>query len=167
MISHRFARLLVLLTVVCAAALLEAKRNPADYPLRLHIYETHWNHNSFGYHAYGRANLFDEKGVPHGVEFTYECEDHLMASSGDEAYPAKWKKPGLSVEAIFGEIGQKPDQFHACEFKLSMKSFVFFRHNGILGTESPQEFMAKHPQQIPPSGAAASTDVPVSGNPHD
>jgi hypothetical protein len=162
----RFALLLAVIAVVCAPAVLLAKRNLSDYPLRMHIYQTNWNHNGWGYHAYGRANLFDEQGVPHGVEYTYDCEDHLMASNSNEAYPAKWKKQGQSVEVIFGEIGQKPDQFHACEFKLALKSYVFYRHNGGLDTETAQEFMAKHSNQAPSVGAATSADVPVSANPH-
>jgi len=113
----------------------------------------------------GRANLFDEHGAPHGVEYTYDCSDHLMASNGNEGYPAKWKKSGQSIEVIFGEIGQKPDEFHACDFKLAMKPFVFYRHNGGLDTESAQDFVAKNSNEAPPTGAAASTDVPVSANP--
>ncbi|HEY1766333.1 MAG TPA: hypothetical protein VGG26_01685 [Terracidiphilus sp.] len=164
--SSRFALLLLIVAVLCVPALLPAKRSLSDYPLRVHIYQTHWNHNGWGYHAFGRANVFDEHGVPHGAEFTYDCADHLMASSANEAYPAKWKKQDQSVEVIFGEIGQKPDQFHACEFKLALKPFVFYRHNGGLDTESAQEFTAKHANQAPQSGAATPADVPVSANPH-
>jgi hypothetical protein len=163
--DKRFALLLGFIAVVCVPAVLVAKRSLSDYPLRLHIYQTNWNHNGFGYHALGRGNLFDEQGQPHGVEYTYDCEDHLMASSGNEAYPARWKKPGQSLEVVFGEIGQKPDEFHACEFKVAVKSFVFYRHDGNLDTESPQDFMAKHAKQAPPTGPTTPSDVPVSANP--
>lgn len=163
--NNRFALVLAFLAVLCAPTVLMAKRKLSDYPLRLHIYQTSWSHNAYGYHAFGRANLFDENGAPHGVEYTYDCADHLMASNGNEAYPAKWKKSGQSVEVIFGEIGQKPDDFHACDFKLAMKSFVFYRRNGGLDTESASDFMAKNSNQAPPTGAAAATDVPVSANP--
>jgi hypothetical protein len=159
----RYALLLVFTAVLCAPVVLLARRAVSDYPLRLHIYQTHWNHNNFGYHAFGRANLFDEHGAPHGVEYTYDCGDHLMASSGNEAYPARWKKPGQSMEVIFGEIGQKPDEYHSCDFKIAIKSYVFFRHQGDVDTESPEEFMAKHANQGPSAGA---NDVPVSANPH-
>lgn len=89
-----------------------------------------------------------------------------MASSGNEAYPAKWKKPGQSIEVIFGEIGQKPDHYHTCEFKVAMKSFVFYGHNGGLDTETAQEFIAKHSNQAPGAGPATAADVPVSANTH-
>jgi len=139
----------------------------SDYTLRLHIYGTNWNHNATGYHGFGRANLFDEQGVPHGVEFTYDCGDHLMASNANEAYPARWKKPDRELEVIFGEIGAKPDQFHDCDFKVAEKSFVFFRRQGEVATESAQDFMTNHKSQIPTVGAAAPGDVPVSANPHN
>ncbi len=160
-----FLFLVTVLVLVCVPAILLAKRSLSDYPMRLHIYQTNWSHNGSGYHGYGRANLFDEQGAPHGVEYTYDCDDHLMASNGNEAYPAKWKKQGQSVEVIFGEIGQKPDQFHACDFKVALKSFVFFRHNGELDTGTPEELLAKHSNQTPSTGPAAATDVPVSANP--
>ena len=152
---------------LCVPSMVEAKRNIADYTRRVHVYGTNWNHNGTGYHAFGRANLFDEQGVPHGVEFTYDCADHLMGSSGNEAYPAKWKKPGLSIEVVFGEIGQRPDEFHECEFKVAMKSYVFYSHDHDVTTESAQEFLAKHKSQTPSIGAASPADVPVSANPHN
>jgi hypothetical protein len=162
---NKIAALLIVLAVVCAPAVLFAKRSVSDYLLRLHIYQTNWTHNGWGYHAYGRANLFDEKGVPHGVEFTYDCADHLMGSNANEAYPAKWKKQDQSIEVIFGEIGQKPDEFQACVFKIAMKPFVFYRHDGNLETGTAEEFMTKHANQAPPTGPAAAPDVPVSANP--
>jgi hypothetical protein len=151
---------------LCVPTLVEAKRNIADYALRVHIYGTNWNHNSWGYHAFGRANLFDEQGVPHGVEFTYDCADHLMGSSGNESYPAKWKKPGQSIEVVFGEIGSNPDSFQACEFKVAMKAYVFYSHDHGISTETPDEFLAKHQSQTPAVGPAIPQDVPVSANPH-
>ncbi len=168
MSRHRLTTtMVVLMLFLCVPTLVEAKRNIADYALRVHIYGTNWNHNGWGYHAFGRANLFDEQGVPHGVEFTYDCADHLMGSSGNEAYPAKWKKPGQSIEVVFGEIGSNPDSFQACEFKVAMKNYVFYSAQHEVSTESAQEFMAKHKSQTPTTGAASPADVPVSANPHN
>jgi hypothetical protein len=164
--ASRFAAPL-LAVLLCVPASLLAKKSISDYSMRVHIYETHWNHNSWGFHAFGRANLFDEQGVPHGVEFTYDCADHLMASSANEAYPAKWMKQGQSIDVVFGEIGAKPDSFHDCEFKIAEKQYVYFHNHGELGTESAQEFMAKHKDQAPTVGAATPADIPVSANPHN
>lgn len=149
---------------LCVPATLLAKKSLSDYQMRIHIYQTRWNHNRFGYHAFGRANLFDEKGVPHGVEYTYDCADHLMASTGREAYPAKWKKQGQTIDVVFGEIGAKAGQFHDCEFKIAEKQFVYYGSRGGLGTESAQDFMAKQQNQTPTIGAATQADVPVAAN---
>ena len=157
----------ILIVLLCVPLAVLAKKNLADYQMRLHIYETHWNQDRLGFHAFGRANLFDEQGTPRGVEFTYDCSDHLMASSGNEAYPAKWKKQGQSIDVIFGEIGANPDSFHDCEFKVAEKQYVFFGGRGGLGTESPQEFMANHQKQAPAAGAATQADVPVTAKPHN
>ena len=100
------------------------------------------------------------------MEFTYDCADHLMASSGNEAYPAKWKKPGQSIDVIFGEIGANPDSFHDCEFKVAEKQYVF-AGRGELGTEPADEFMAKHHSEAPATGAATQADVPVTGRAHN
>lgn len=130
-------------SVFCVPATLLAKKSLSDYQMRIHICQTIWNHNRYGYHAFGRANRFDEKGVPHGVEYTYDCADQLMASTGREAYPAKWKKQGQTLDVVFGEIGAKAGQFRDCEFKIAEKQFVYYGSRGGLGTESAQAFMAK------------------------
>jgi hypothetical protein len=90
-----------------------------------------------------------------------------MGSSGNEAYPAKWKKPNQSIEVVFGEIGQKPDEFHACEVKVAMKAYVFYSHDHEVTTESAQDFMARRKGQTPTAGPANPDDVPVSANPHN
>lgn len=164
--TTRFLRpLAVLAVLLCVPVALLAKTNLADYNLRLHIYDNHWNQDRFGYHAFGQANLFDEQGQPHGLEFTYDCGYHLMASSHNEAYPARWKKPGQVIEVLFGEIGAAPGTYHSCEFKISEKAFVYFRGNGGVGTESAQEFLQKHPGQVPATGPGAP-DVPGAANQH-
>jgi hypothetical protein len=160
------ASLAAIALILCVPSLVEGKRLLSDYTLRLHIYGSNWMHNSMGYHGFGRANLFDEQGVPHGVEFTYDCDDHLMGSSGNEAYPARWKKPGREVEVIFGEIGAKSDQFQACDFKIALKTYVFYSHAHDITTETAQDFMANHKSQTPTVGAPTADDIPVSANPH-
>lgn len=167
--DRRFSPLLAVLAVfLCVPVLMGSKKNLADYNLRLHLYDSHWTRDRGSYHAFGRANLFDENGTPHAVDYTYDCEDHLMAQPGNEAYPAKWKKPSQSIDVIFGEIGQKPDDFHDCEFKVAQKSFAYYRGSGGLNTESPQDFLAKHAGQAPPQGPLTTDDIPrsASANPY-
>lgn len=114
----------------------------------------------------GVPTFFDENGLPHAADYLYDCEDHLMAEPGNEAYPAKWKKPSQSIDVLFGEIGQKPDEFHNCEFKVALKSFAYYRGAGGLNTESPQDFAANHANQAPPHGPLTADDISRSGNPN-
>lgn len=165
--DRRFSATLAVLAVfLCVPVLMGSKKNLADYTLRIHLYDSHWTRDRGGFHAYGRANLYDESGMPHAVDYLYDCDDHMMAEPGNEAYPARWKKPAQSIEVIYGEIGQRPDDFHTCEFKISEKSFVYFRANGGLNTESPQDFMTHHAAQAPPRGPLTPDDIPHSANPN-
>lgn len=165
--NRRFVTAFAMFAVVlCVPGVVLAKYSLADYGMRIQILQTQWNHNGWGYHAFGRANLFDEHGTPVGVEFTYDCPYHLMASAKNEAYPAKWKKPNQSVEVVFGQIGAKPDSYHDCEFKIAPKQFVFVRRQNGLDTETAQEYQARDARLTPTTGPATSADVPVSANDH-
>jgi len=55
--NNWFVLFLALIALLCAPAVLMAKRNLGDYPLRLHIYQTSWHHNAYGYHAWPREPL--------------------------------------------------------------------------------------------------------------
>ena len=84
--------------------------NPADYPLRIHIYrrnETTFYHNHQTEEAKGegRANLF-EGGEPEGIDFQFECDTRLQTSSGFETFPAKWKKPGQELVILQPQFGK-------------------------------------------------------------
>lgn len=68
--SRLAASLGIVVVLLCVPASLLAKKRLSDYPMRLQILQTHWNHNAWGFQAFGRANLFDERGTPHGVDFT-------------------------------------------------------------------------------------------------
>jgi hypothetical protein len=154
---------------VCAllsTAVLAGGHNPADYPLRVHIFQ----HSSYSLYAYrslnevdgeGRANLY-ENGEPHGFDFRYNCGNRLMNSAGYETYPARWKKPGKELEILL------PADGGTCNFKVDIKpNLVYRRHNGSLSEEPAGKFklwMEKH-QYDPEHGkdlpvAAASEPAP-------
>ncbi len=94
-----------------APAMQAESHNPADYPLRIHIYrrnETTFYHNRQTEEAKGegRANLF-EGGEPKGVDFQFECDTKLQTSSGFETFPAKWKKTGQELVILQPQFGKK------------------------------------------------------------
>jgi hypothetical protein len=127
-----------------------ASKNPADYPLRIHVFrrnETTFYHN----HALdevkgeGRANLF-ENSEPKGIDFQYDCWQKLETSSGFETYPAKWKKPNEELTILVPEFG-KTGSYSTCDLKVAMKDFAYYTHSGTLYTEPTakfKEWMTRH-----------------------
>lgn len=167
------SRLLLASTVLAVPALLVAEsHNPADYPLRVHIFgrnQTTFYHNRQADEAKGegRANLF-ENGEAKGVDFQYECDHRLQTSSGFETFPAKWKKPGAELVVLLPEFG-KPGSYDTCKFKVMVKDFAYFMRNGGLGSEPTavyKQWMDKH-EYDPEHGKntpVAAAPVPAPGD---
>lgn len=147
---HRFRQLLCFGFVCVSALLIAESKNPADYPLRIHIFtrnQTTWYHNRFNDESRGdgRANLF-ESSEPKGIDFTYDCSNKIKASFGYETYPAKWKKPGQELVVLFPVFG-KSGAYFTCNLKTDVKDFAYFAHNGRMGSEPISNFkawMTKH-----------------------
>ena len=172
-------RLLAVLAFASLAATAAAEsHNPADYPLRIHVFrrsETTFYHNRQAEEAKGegRANLF-EGGEPKGIDFQFECATKLQTSSGFETFPAKWKKPGQELVILEPQFGKS--SYDTCHLKVMMKDFVYVTRSGNLTTEPAaiyKQWMTKHdynpeqgkntPTQITPVQAAPTT--PNSPNP--
>ena len=130
--------------LLLSTAALAGGHNPADDPLRVHLYQengvSHYNRGTLDYvDGEGRANLF-ENGVPRGFDFSYRCGERLRSSAGFETYPARWKKPDKALEILLPQFG-KPGAFDACELKVLMKAdTVYHRHNGLLGEEPAAKY---------------------------
>lgn len=154
-------------------------KNPADYPLRIHVFRR--SETTFYVHratdevkGEGRANLF-ENGEPKGVDFQFDCDQKLQTSSGAETFPARWKKPGEELVVLQPQFG-KANSYTTCKFKVQMKDFAYFSHNGTLNTEPVADFkawMVKHdydPEHgktvpVPSKAAVAATDAGAAGKP--
>jgi hypothetical protein len=138
-----FVRFRAAFAAACVALLsagsVAESHNPADYPLRLHIFtvssHVHRHHGIVWWvDGDGRANLF-ENGNPAGVDFAYRCNDRFMNSSGYETYPAKWKNPGQSLVILTHQIGS--DSTESCVLKVDVKEFVYMGRNSE-ATGSPE-----------------------------
>jgi hypothetical protein len=145
----RVAKVLCLCLFVSIALHAESK-NPADYPLRVHILgrnETTFYHYRYAEEAKGegRANIF-ENSQAHGVDFTFDCSEKLKASFGFETYPAKWKKPGQELTVLLPVFG-KSNAYFTCTLKTDVKDFAYATHDGKMTSESVEDFkkwMVKH-----------------------
>jgi hypothetical protein len=120
-------------------------KNPADYPLRLHVFgknETTFYHNRSLEESKGegRANLF-ANGEVHAIDFTFDCSEKLKSSFGYETYPAKWKKPNQELTVLLPVFG-KANTFFTCNIKTDVKDFAYIAHDGKMSSEPPAEFKA-------------------------
>jgi hypothetical protein len=156
----------LLVPVMMMATMLSAEsKNPADYPLRLHIFGHH--ETTFYSHRVeeeakgdGRADLY-ASGEAHAVDFSYECGEKVRASFGYETYPARWKKPGRELAVLMPVFGQS-GKFFTCDFKTDVKDFTYAQSKDGLRSEPVAEFkqwMQRHDYD-PEHGK----DVPVRGN---
>jgi len=135
---------LLLVAVVAALGFsrsaLAGGKNPADFPLRVHIFghnshSHYWNGGLNRVDGEGRANLY-ENGVPTAIEFSYECDTRLMNSVGYETYLARWKKQGSALELLV------PATNSTCVVKADLKSGVaFYMHHGNLEEEPSTTFV--------------------------
>jgi hypothetical protein len=150
MLRRRWSRWSRLVVCALLSTTALASHNPADYPLRVHIFL----HNSHSHYVRqilesvdgeGRANLY-ENGEPRGFDYSYRCSERISNSAGFETYPARWKKRDQTLEILLPKMG-KPGAADACELKVEMKDFAYYRRNGNVETE-PQtafkEWMQKH-----------------------
>ena len=146
----RIVSALCLFVFLMPALLVAESKNPADYPLRVHIFgrdQTTFYHSHMMDEAKGdgRANLF-ANGEVHGVDFSYECSEKLRTSMGYETYPARWKKPQQELVVLLPVFGHA-NTYSPCHLKTDVKDVAYYRHNGSTGTEPAAAFkawMVKH-----------------------
>lgn len=141
----RSARAVAICLLLASTVVIAESRNPADYPLRIHIFnrsETTFYHHEFVDEAKGegRANLF-ANGDVHGVDFSFACSEKLKASFGYETYPAKWKKPNQELIVLLPVFG-KTGSFFTCNLKTDVKDFAYLAHDGKMTSEPLAEFKA-------------------------
>jgi hypothetical protein len=120
-----------------------AAHNPADYPLRVHIFGHGGISHYGGFHGVhtldevdgeGRANLY-ENSQPRAFEFHYVCDVRLLNSVGYDTYPARWKKPNAELEILLPLSGK------TCKFHVAMKDGIaYHRHNGSLDEVPADKF---------------------------
>ena len=177
---RNFLPVMMFASLVSVTSAIHAEsHNPADYPLRIHIYrrnETTFYRNRQTEEAKGegRANLF-EGGEPKGVDFQFECDTKLQTSSGYETFPAKWKKPGQELVILQPQFGK--NGYDTCRLKVMVKDFVYVTRNGNLNSEPISVFkqwMTKHdydpehgkntPTPMTPAETNQTGAVPPPGN---
>lgn len=163
----------VLKTAVFAASLVMFLNTPiaeakpismVDFPLRVQIYHRQVRRHYFRHFLQsvsgtGRGNLY-ENHEARGIDFVYDCSGSFMDSSGPESYPARWVKPGQTIEIMVGEI-RHPDKAWTCSLDVQEKEFAYKkRTNGTLASVPVDEYKRWMESQHydPESGS----DVPLA-----
>jgi hypothetical protein len=177
------SRVLCACLFLTTTVLFAESKNPADYPLRVHIFgfdETTFYHYRHADEAKGegRANLF-ANGDVRGVDFNFDCSQKLVRSFGYETYPAKWKKPNQELTVLLPVFGKSND-FYTCNLQTAVKDYAYFSRGHGLESEPPAQlkaWMVKHdydpehgksvPTQTAPAASAAgqAPPAPVAATP--
>jgi hypothetical protein len=132
--------IVVLTCFLFSIAAFAGTRNPADFPLRVHIFE-HSSHSHYHRRALeevdgeGRANLY-ENGLPRGFDYSYVCDKRLMNSVGYETFMARWKKPGATLQLLLPAMGE------TCDLKVDLKDAAYYKHDGELKEEPAAAYKA-------------------------
>jgi hypothetical protein len=147
--------------------------DPADFPLRVHIFkfasqprqskEAKKMSDDLDYvDGQGVADLF-EGGLPTGFQFTYSCIEDVRESGGYGTFPARWKKKGKTLVVLVPEAG-KSWNMEACELHVEMRPGVAYYLRGdelsAEGSAVFKEWMDKH-QYDPENGK----DEPIPPDP--
>jgi hypothetical protein len=141
-------RRLALAVALMFPIVLLAGKNPADYPLQIQVIESHWNRpiNNVdrrfgGVEGWGRGNIKDGDAL-RGFDFSYSAAEPFHRTVGNGRYLAKWKKDGLKMKLLVGEIGA-PDKFQSYDLKTTVRDDVYVRgHEGAVAI-SQEEFKAR------------------------
>jgi hypothetical protein len=130
-------------------AVSRAGKNLADYPLQIRVIEAHWNRHQGMVDGWGRGDVRDGESI-RGFDFTYTSGQPFHRTVGDAHYLAKWKKEGLKMELLVGEIGST-DKYATFDLKTSVRDDIYVPGPDGAVTVSQQEYKAmekdqQHPQ---------------------
>ena len=146
-------------------AFLFARKEPADYPLKVHILQQNWSSHNLRYSEYraaGRGNIWEGDSV-RGFDFTYDCSFGLTRTARNQPYLAKWKKTSVRLEVLAEQIG-KSEKFHECELKTTIREGVYIATGTGLNEMSQEEYKAWKAKQ-PAASSAAVSRLSVASNP--
>ncbi len=143
MARHRSSPWLFVLFFVTGLAVRPADAKPRDlstYTLRVHIFTSEWKSDNGG-SGTGRANLIDGATV-RGFDFVYYCQVNYMPSVGNQAYIAKWKKPGKTIEIVGNKVGSEGKE-GTCDFNITMHDYVYDVQDGSLITLTAEQYKSR------------------------
>jgi hypothetical protein len=107
----------------------------ADFPLHVHIIESIWHYDRFGFlNGWGHGDLLG--AAPRGFDFTFECVTpfrHNMAQ--DDFYQARWKKPDQKMEILLQKIGS--NHLDKCVVNVTMRKNAYGKYSPAKDSSAP------------------------------
>lgn len=160
---------LILVCALCLPISLFGGKDPADYPLKVHILQQTWSSHNVRYSEYratGRGNIWEGDSV-HGFDFSYSCFFGLTRTARNQPYQAKWKKSQLRLEILASQIG-KNEKYHECELKTTVRDGVYIATGVGLNEMSQEDYKlwkAKQAGSTPNSTSSAISRLSVASSP--
>jgi hypothetical protein len=133
--------LFLLAIFLCCAVLAFSSKNPADYPLKVHILQQSWaSHNNYRneFKGTGRGNVW-EGDLIHAFDYSYDCSFGVRRTARNQPYIAKWKKPHLRLALLASQIG-KQDKYQECILKTTVHEGVYILGRGGITEMSQAEY---------------------------
>lgn len=155
---RRFSLLAAVL--ICLSLSSFAGKNPANYPLKVHILQQAWGSHNVRYSEYratGRGNIWEGDAV-HGFDFSYDCSFGVRRTARNQPYWGKWKKPNQRLALLAFDIG-KPDKYHECDLKTTVRPGVYILNPGGITEMSQADYKEWKAKQSSRRNAAASSGV--------
>jgi hypothetical protein len=118
-----------------------AAKDPAEYPLRVHVVRTRWRPCTGGFSGWGRGNIEDGRSI-RGFDFGYECSFSVKPTTAGATYAGKWKKPGSRLAVLTARLGET-NKYEECEFKTTMQAGVYALEEGDLRLLTEGEYAAR------------------------
>jgi hypothetical protein len=125
-----------------------AGKDPANYPLKVYIFQVAWGSHNTRYNEYratGRGNVWDAETV-HGFDFTYDCSFPVRRTARNQPYLAKWKKGQVRLDLLAARIGAN-DKYEECELQTRVVPGVYVVSENSISELSQDEFKKRRAQQ--------------------
>jgi hypothetical protein len=132
---------LLLIALLIFPLLVFAGKNPANYPLKVHILQQNWASRNLRYNdnrGEGRGNIWEGDSI-HAFDYTYECGFGLRRTARNQPYLGKWKKPQHSLALLAPKIG-KDNKYQECDLKTTVHAGVYVLGGGGITELSQEEF---------------------------
>jgi hypothetical protein len=134
---------LLLIALLIFPLLVFAGKDPANYPLKVHILQQNWASRNLRYNdnrGEGRGNIWEGDSI-HAFDYTYECGFGLRRTARNQPYLGKWKKPQHSLALLAPKIG-KDNKYQECDLKTTVHAGVYVLGGGGITELSQEEFKA-------------------------